>query len=47
MDWIPEEKELLLHEKKTIKSAIPTDFILSIEIAMIGLGTVMEHPEKY
>ena len=38
-----EEAELLRHEKNKIKSAIRTDFILSIEIVMIGLGTVMEH----
>jgi predicted DNA repair protein MutK len=30
------------HEKKKIKSAIITDFILSIEIVIIALGTVME-----
>ena len=39
-----DEKELLLKEKAKIKSAVRTDFILSIEIIMIALGTVMEHP---
>lgn len=34
--------ELLALEKKKIKSAILTDFILSIEIIIIALGTVMD-----
>ena len=38
------EKELLQKEKAKIKSAVRTDFILSIEIIMIALGTVMEQP---
>jgi hypothetical protein len=38
------EKEILAHEKKKIKSAILTDFILSIEIIIIALGTVMQQP---
>lgn len=38
------EKELLEKEKTKIKSAVRTDFILSIEIIMIALGTVMEQP---
>jgi predicted DNA repair protein MutK len=38
------EKELLQREKAKIKSAVRTDFILSIEIIMIALGTVMEQP---
>ena len=38
------EKELLQKEKSKIKSAVRTDFILSIEIIMIALGTVMEQP---
>lgn len=38
------EKELLQKEKAKIKSAVRTDFILSIEIIMISLGTVMEQP---
>ncbi len=36
------EEEILAHEAKKIKSAILTDFILSIEIVIIALGTVME-----
>ncbi len=36
------EEEILLLEKDKIKSAIVTDFILSIEIVIIALGTVLE-----
>ncbi len=36
------EEEILSVEKDKIKSAILTDFILSIEIVIIALGTVME-----
>ena len=36
------EEELLAYEAKKIKSAIRTDFILSIEIIIIALGTVIE-----
>lgn len=36
------EEELLAHEKTKIKSAIVTDFILSVEIIIIALGTVVE-----
>ncbi|RUM64171.1 MAG: DUF808 domain-containing protein, partial [Sulfurimonas sp.] len=36
------QEELLAYEAKKIKSAITTDFILSIEIIIIALGTVME-----
>ncbi len=36
------EEEILLIEKDKIKSAIVTDFILSIEIVIIALGTVLE-----
>jgi predicted DNA repair protein MutK len=36
------DEELLLAEKSKIKSTILTDFILSIEIIMIALGTVTE-----
>ncbi len=36
------EEELLKLEKSKIKSAIITDFILSLEIIMIALGTVTE-----
>lgn len=38
------EAELLLLEKDKIKSAIVTDFILSIEIVIIALGTVLGKP---
>jgi len=36
------EEEILKREAKKIKSAILTDFILSIEIIIIALGTVMD-----
>jgi len=36
------EEEILVIEKKKVKSAIFTDFILSIEIIVIALGTVVE-----
>jgi predicted DNA repair protein MutK len=39
---VNDKAELLRIEKSKIKSAIITDFILSIEIVMIALGTVME-----
>ena len=35
---------ILEHEKQKIKSAIFTDFILSVEIVIIALGTVLEKP---
>ena len=38
------EEELLIIEKAKIKSTIITDFILSLEIIMIALGTVTEEP---
>ena len=39
------DKEAVLElEKQKIKSAITTDFILSVEIVIIALGTVMEQP---
>ncbi len=38
------KRELLNKEKEKIRSAVRTDFILSIEIVMITLGTVMEQP---
>jgi uncharacterized protein len=38
------KEEILAHEKKKIKSAILTDFILSIEIIIIALGTVLDQP---
>lgn len=36
--------EILSVEKVKVRSAVRTDFILSIEIIMIALGTVMEKP---
>jgi len=36
------EEEILALEKEKIKSAIVTDFILSVEIVIIALGTVIE-----
>lgn len=39
---VSDPAELLRIEKDKIKSAVRTDFILSIEIIMIALGTVME-----
>lgn len=36
------EEEILAFEKDKIKSAIFTDFILSVEIVIIALGTVIE-----
>lgn len=36
--------EILAFEKEKIKSAILTDFILSVEIVIIALGTVVEEP---
>ena len=38
------EKETLSLEKAKVKSAIITDFILSIEIVIIALGTVLDQP---
>lgn len=38
------EEEILTVEKSKIKSAIVTDFILSVEIVIIALGTVIERP---
>jgi len=38
------EAEILTFEKEKIKSAIVTDFILSVEIVIITLGTVIEKP---
>lgn len=40
----PDENERRQREKAKIKSAVRTDFILSIEIIMIALGTVMDQP---
>jgi predicted DNA repair protein MutK len=36
------DEQLLEHENKKIKSAIIVDFILSVEIIFLALGTVME-----
>lgn len=38
------KEEVLSREKEKIKSAILTDFILSVEIVIIALGTVTEAP---
>ncbi len=38
------EEEILEYEAKKVKSAILTDLILSIEIIVIALGTVLEEP---
>ena len=38
------EEEILSIEKDKIKSAIVTDFILSVEIVIIALGTVLSQP---
>lgn len=38
------EAEILDMEKEKIKSAIVTDFILSVEIVIIALGTVIDEP---
>ena len=38
------DEDILAHEKKKVKSAILTDFILSIEIIIIALGSVLEEP---
>ncbi len=38
------KQELLKKEKVKIRSAVRTDFILSVEIVMITLGTVMQQP---
>ena len=38
------EAQALAHEKEKIKSAIIVDFILSVEIVIIALGTVSDEP---
>jgi len=38
------KKEILGLEKEKIKSAVITDFILSVEIVIIALGTVVQQP---
>ncbi|TYA56675.1 DUF808 domain-containing protein [Formosa maritima] len=40
----PSKTDVLELEKKKIKSAIVTDFILSVEIVIIALGTVVGEP---
>lgn len=42
-EHISNANELVKRERAKIKSAIRTDFILSIEIVVIALGTVIEH----
>ncbi|MFY0687428.1 MAG: DUF808 domain-containing protein [Cyclobacteriaceae bacterium] len=44
-DDLPKE-EILAIEKQKVKSAIITDFILSVEIVIIALGTVTDEPLK-
>lgn len=41
---VPTVEEILTLEKEKIKSAIVTDFILSVEIVIIALGTVLHKP---
>lgn len=41
-ETVSDESEILKAEKKKIQSAIRTDFILSVEIVVIALGTVMD-----
>ncbi len=41
-DKAQSEEEILVLEKEKVKSAILTDFILSVEIVIIALGTVLE-----
>jgi hypothetical protein len=43
-ETVTDKAALLKAEKTKIRSAVRTDFILSIEIIMIALGTVMEQP---
>ncbi|MBL3657331.1 DUF808 domain-containing protein [Fulvivirga sediminis] len=38
------EEEILAHEKEKVKSAIITDFILSVEIIIVALGEVSQSP---
>lgn len=40
---VTSKKEILITEKEKIKSAILTDFLLSIEIVIIALGIGSEH----
>lgn len=41
-ETVTDESEILKVEKKKIQSAVRTDFILSVEIVVIALGTVMD-----
>ena len=43
-DEVLTEEQILAVEKEKIKSAIVTDFILSVEIVIIALGTVIGEP---
>ncbi|HEY1193323.1 DUF808 domain-containing protein [Flavobacterium sp.] len=43
-DEVLTEEEILVIEKDKVKSAIVTDFILSVEIVIIALGTVIGKP---
>jgi len=43
-DEVLTEEQILAAEKEKIKSAIVTDFILSVEIVIIALGTVIGEP---
>lgn len=40
------KKEIVAQEKQKIRSAIITDFILSLEIIIVGLSTVVDQPLK-
>lgn len=44
LDLAITEAEVLALEKKKIKSAITTDFILSVEIVIIAMSTVVDKP---
>ena len=44
LDFEITEEEILVLEKKKIKSAITTDFILSVEIVIIAMSTVVGKP---
>ena len=43
-ETVTDEAALMAAEKAKIKAAVRTDLILSVEIIMIALGTVMEQP---
>lgn len=46
LDKQPSKEEILKLEKQKVKSAIITDFILSVEIIIIALGSVPDEPLK-